>query len=163
MFRLEWISLEYINCTLRGVQQIFSIHHLAWNVTDFYFKTVFATRFKLNSDVCGFEFGWEIFMVHLCRCETGTLLDLLLFKQDRQCMYKVVQIWPGRFVCKQVTVCPGHIRTTLYNATLRCFRVAMVAVETRWIVYMFVSDMTVNNVKILSVAKKNAFVVNFCR
>jgi hypothetical protein len=23
--------------------------------------------------------------------------------------YKVVQIWPGLFVCKQVTVCPGHI------------------------------------------------------
>ena len=29
-------------------------------------------------------------------------------------LYKVVQIWPGRFVCKQVTVCPGHIWTTLY-------------------------------------------------
>jgi hypothetical protein len=28
--------------------------------------------------------------------------------------YKVVQIWPGIFVCKQVTVCPGHIWTTLY-------------------------------------------------
>ena len=23
--------------------------------------------------------------------------------------YKVVQIWPGLFVCKQVTVCPGLI------------------------------------------------------
>jgi hypothetical protein len=31
-----------------------------------------------------------------------------------QCLYKVVQIWPGLFVCKQVTVCPGHIWTTLY-------------------------------------------------
>jgi hypothetical protein len=29
-------------------------------------------------------------------------------------MYKVVQIWPVLFVCKQVTVCPGHIWTTLY-------------------------------------------------
>jgi NRPS condensation-like uncharacterized protein len=29
-------------------------------------------------------------------------------------LYKVVQIWPGRFVCKHVTVCPGHIWTTLY-------------------------------------------------
>jgi hypothetical protein len=29
-------------------------------------------------------------------------------------LYKVVQIWLGRFVCKQVTVCPGHILTTLY-------------------------------------------------
>jgi hypothetical protein len=32
-----------------------------------------------------------------------------------QIMYKVVQIWPGLFVCKQVTVCPGHIWNTLYN------------------------------------------------
>jgi hypothetical protein len=26
----------------------------------------------------------------------------------------VVQIWPGLFVCKEVTACPGHIWTTLY-------------------------------------------------
>ena len=32
----------------------------------------------------------------------------------RPAKYKVVQIWPGLFVCKQVTVCPGHIWTTLY-------------------------------------------------
>jgi hypothetical protein len=32
--------------------------------------------------------------------------------------YKVVQIWSGLFVCKQVTVCPGHIWTTLYNLKL---------------------------------------------
>jgi hypothetical protein len=31
--------------------------------------------------------------------------------------YKVVQIWPGLIVCKQVTVCPGHIWTTLYMRT----------------------------------------------
>jgi hypothetical protein len=31
-------------------------------------------------------------------------------------MYKVVQIWPGLIVCKQVTVCPGYIWTTLYVA-----------------------------------------------
>jgi hypothetical protein len=35
-------------------------------------------------------------------------------------MYKVVQIWPGPFVCKQVTVCPGHIWTTLYNHVRAC-------------------------------------------
>jgi hypothetical protein len=34
-------------------------------------------------------------------------------------IYKVVQIWPRRFVCKQVTVCPGHIWTTLYNTPTR--------------------------------------------
>jgi hypothetical protein len=28
--------------------------------------------------------------------------------------HKVVQIWPGLFVCKQVIVCSGHIWTTLY-------------------------------------------------
>jgi hypothetical protein len=33
------------------------------------------------------------------------------------CIYKVVQIWPGLFVCKQVIVCPGHIWTTLYITT----------------------------------------------
>jgi hypothetical protein len=32
----------------------------------------------------------------------------------KACKYKVVQIWPGLLVCKQVTVCPGHIWTTLY-------------------------------------------------
>jgi hypothetical protein len=32
----------------------------------------------------------------------------------RVIIYKVVQIWPGLFVCKQVTVYPGHIWTTLY-------------------------------------------------
>jgi hypothetical protein len=30
-------------------------------------------------------------------------------------IYKVVQIWPGLIVCKQVAVSPGHIWTTLYN------------------------------------------------
>ena len=38
--------------------------------------------------------------------------------------YKVVQIWPGLFVCKQVTVCPGHIWTTLY---ISCSSVPMTA------------------------------------
>jgi hypothetical protein len=35
-------------------------------------------------------------------------------------IYKVVQIRPGRFVCKQVTVCPGHIWTTLYEILASC-------------------------------------------
>jgi hypothetical protein len=32
--------------------------------------------------------------------------------------YEVVQIWPELFVCKQVTVCPCHIWTTLYRQFL---------------------------------------------
>jgi hypothetical protein len=45
-------------------------------------------------------------------------------------IYKVVQIWPGLFVCKQVTVCPGNIWTTLYyNVTLRRVGETIVAVE----------------------------------
>jgi hypothetical protein len=32
----------------------------------------------------------------------------------KEITYKLVEIWPGLFVCKQVTVCPGHIWTTLY-------------------------------------------------
>jgi hypothetical protein len=35
--------------------------------------------------------------------------------------YKVVQIWPEQFVCKQVTVCPGHIWTTLYMSEMQLF------------------------------------------
>jgi hypothetical protein len=35
-------------------------------------------------------------------------------------IYKVVKIWPGLFVCKQVTVCPGHIWTTLYIYVCVC-------------------------------------------
>jgi hypothetical protein len=40
--------------------------------------------------------------------------------------YKVVQIWPGLFVCKQVTVCPGHIWTTLYyiSTQTQCYFIA---------------------------------------
>jgi hypothetical protein len=34
-------------------------------------------------------------------------------------LYKVVQICLGRYVCKQVTVCPGHIWTTLYLGSVR--------------------------------------------
>jgi hypothetical protein len=38
----------------------------------------------------------------------------------RECfrIYKVVQIWPGLILCKQVTICPGHIWTTLYINSL---------------------------------------------
>jgi hypothetical protein len=39
----------------------------------------------------------------LTRCMMASLL-----------IYKVVQIWPGLILCKEVTVCPGHIWTTLY-------------------------------------------------
>jgi hypothetical protein len=43
-------------------------------------------------------------------------LRQLVIRQDLTLsrLYKVVQIWPGLIVCKQVTVCPGHIWTTLY-------------------------------------------------
>jgi hypothetical protein len=34
--------------------------------------------------------------------------------RTRNFIYKVVQIWPELFVCKQVTVGPGHIWTNLY-------------------------------------------------
>ena len=38
-------------------------------------------------------------------------------KVKKPLWYKVLQIWPGLFVGKQVTVCPGHIWTTLYVQT----------------------------------------------
>ena len=37
-----------------------------------------------------------------------------LFFLIRVILYKVVQIWPGLFVCKQAGYSPGHILTTLY-------------------------------------------------
>jgi hypothetical protein len=43
-------------------------------------------------------------------------------------LYKVVQIWLGLFVCKQVTVCPGHIWTTLYMHTYSTSRKGKVTV-----------------------------------
>ena len=46
-----------------------------------------------------------------------TVFSKIVFSITRSTfrMYKVVQIWPGLFVCKQGTVCPGHIWTTLYS------------------------------------------------
>jgi hypothetical protein len=38
-------------------------------------------------------------------------------------LYKVVQIWPGLILCKLVTVCPGHIWTTLYITDKCIFKV----------------------------------------
>jgi hypothetical protein len=45
------------------------------------------------------------------RCDEGAQVGNN--HQSQFYLYKVVQIWPGLFVCKQVTVCPGHIWTTL--------------------------------------------------
>ena len=42
---------------------------------------------------------------------TATVINPKEYKNKR---YKVFQIWPGLIVCKQVTICPGHIWTTLY-------------------------------------------------
>jgi hypothetical protein len=39
-------------------------------------------------------------------------------EEELMWMYKVVRIWLGLIVCKQVTVCLGHIWTTLYKKVL---------------------------------------------
>jgi hypothetical protein len=61
------------------------------------------------------------FKYHLVTCSLGVKhvwkLKEVIFNTScnvAHYMYRVVQIWPGLFVCKQVTVCPGHIWTTLY-------------------------------------------------
>jgi hypothetical protein len=46
----------------------------------------------------------------------------------RWAIYKVVKIWPGLFVCKQVTVCPGHVWTTLY-ILVRTLQTVISAIE----------------------------------
>jgi hypothetical protein len=57
-------------------------------------------------------------VVHiLCIYLTGPQIQQFKYTVHKMfffCMYRVVQIWPGRLVCKQVTVCPSHIWTTLY-------------------------------------------------
>ena len=45
--------------------------------------------------------------------------NMFLRRAVTSLLYKVVQIWPGLIVCKQVTVCPGHIWTTLYMVISR--------------------------------------------
>jgi hypothetical protein len=44
---------------------------------------------------------------------TRVFVNIILL-HEFYAIYKVVQIWPGLFMCKQVTVCPGYIWTTLY-------------------------------------------------
>jgi hypothetical protein len=53
-------------------------------------------------------------------------------------MYKVVQIWQGLLVCKQVTVCPGHISTTLYLEFLFTpfFWSALAEISRYWHLYI---------------------------
>jgi hypothetical protein len=48
---------------------------------------------------------------------------LIISAEDIIVKYKMVQIWPGLFVCKQVTVCSGHIWTTLYKNLTKKFRI----------------------------------------
>ena len=55
-----------------------------------------------------------VFCVCVCVCNMCTFWFYKREKCKLSLLYKVVQIWPGLFVCKQVTVCPGHIWTTLY-------------------------------------------------
>jgi hypothetical protein len=57
----------------------------------------------------------SVLVLGLAQYISCTLHCILLAKPNPWCKYKVVQIWPGwLFVCKQVTVCPGHIWTSLY-------------------------------------------------
>jgi hypothetical protein len=66
-------------------------------------------------------------------CERASVLRytyIICFVKKLFLMYRVVQIWLGRFVCKQVTVCPDHIWTTLYiKAGNPSFRAVSIATE----------------------------------
>jgi len=44
-------------------------------------------------------------------------------------MYKVVQIWPGLFVCKSGDIGPSHIWTTLYFKYIYFFHVLEVIIN----------------------------------
>jgi hypothetical protein len=74
----------------------------------------------------GWMDGWMSRLLRRCRCYEVPLimpeigpqcpnLRQALYRVTFLVLYKVVKIWPGLIVCKQVTVCPGHIWTTLYT------------------------------------------------
>jgi hypothetical protein len=96
-FLLSWPSVMYVvQLLFRG---FFSFPLTVENVkTQFHISYLFTYSFWLT--ICMF---WNHYT-----CIFTKLIKLLP-------MYKVVKIWPGRFVCKQVIVCPGHIWTTLYD------------------------------------------------
>ena len=54
-----------------------------------------------------------------------------IYIQVSMIIYKVVQIWLGLFVCKQVTVCPGHIWTTLYICDLHNWNIMKWLLDTK--------------------------------
>jgi hypothetical protein len=102
----------------------------------------FSFKFSSDSYLCVFYFIWKratfpayLIIVtlgdkHNVRSSSSTapcslslrymalnsniFMQVLVMNLWSSCMYKVVQIWPGLIVCKQVTVRPCHIWTTLY-------------------------------------------------
>jgi len=52
-------------------------------------------------------------IITFCGCWTGQDVKEEVWTN---LMYKVVQIWPGLFVCKSGDISPGHIWTILYNS-----------------------------------------------
>jgi hypothetical protein len=94
---LEWTTFNQIspntdNVSMRLSRVLVKPDHCTWVLLVLVFK---------------FAIQWWVFLWEE-RVEAG----YSLWRPPIE--YKVVQIWPGRFVCKQVTVCPGHIWTTLY-------------------------------------------------
>ena len=88
------------------------------HVSEFLYTRPFKNLKGLNTLVSYAREDWAI-MPKEEKLGGETLWEKAAYEnQDRvenRRIYKVVQIWPGLFVCKQVTVCPGHIWTTLYN------------------------------------------------
>jgi hypothetical protein len=113
-----------------------------------------ARTLPVLSVILGYIYGYNVINYHFCTVlyQSPRVNDLLavlrniqspsddsnMLEQPRRCMYMVVQIWPGLFVCKQVTVCPGHIWTTLCNVTSSRVHETIVAVEKWYYVYLFV-------------------------
>ena len=89
------IRTEYLASTTQVCYRCDVVRLISVNVTSF--KNIPVTLLRFAADIAV-----------LIRLHKGLELT-------RQTTYKVVQIWPGRFVCKEVTVCPGLIWTTLYT------------------------------------------------
>ena len=125
VYKVFWKSTNHLKFLVakrvtRGDLQILGTATVAWATwspglctPDFdvflILNVIISTRGATNQLQTRLNF--DTTLIPLCRC-TNVVIRF----------YKVVQIWPGLIVCKQVTVCPGHIWTTLYYVNIRTVR-----------------------------------------
>ena len=95
-----------------------------WGYQGLKFTLPFCHSAQKNVKWCNYSWpehlwwglDWNVYWWEMCCVTKGVHSQQLLphVKETMCSMYKVVQTWPGQFVCKQAAISPGHIWTTLY-------------------------------------------------